>query len=209
MSAGEPVEPPKEAVEPKKGEARRLQIVQAAIRCFEAAGFHGTSMAQISEAAGMSVGHIYHYFPGKEALIAAIVEVKLNETFERMNRAASRASLFDVLIARAGDCVENESKPGERALFFEIVAEGERNPKVADLLRRADARLLQRQREVFRDLEPEVAGLGDGELNARLEVFNALLSGLMLRTVVNPSGCENDPQLEATIERVLHSLIGL
>jgi len=193
-------------IAPKKGEARRLQIVRAAIGCFEAAGFHGASMSQISEAAGMSVGHIYHYFPGKEALIAAIVEVKLEETFQRMSAAALKSSLFDVLVARAGDCSESSPTPRERALFFEIVAEGERNPKVAELLRRADARLLQRQRELFADLEPEVAALGDAEVGARLEVFNALLNGLMLRKVFNPD-CGND-RLAATIERVLHSLIG-
>lgn len=191
--------------EPKKSELRRQKLVQAAIRCFEERGFHGASMSQISEEAGMSVGHIYHYFPGKEALIAAIVEVKLEATFQRMNDAARKASLFDALVARATDCAETETKRGERALFFEITAEGERNPKVAELMRKADQRLLQRQREIFRDLEPSVASLADEDLNARLEVFNALLNGLMVREVCNPG--HDTGKLEATVVRLLQSLI--
>lgn len=197
MSTGE--------TEPKKGELRRIKLVQAAIRCFEESGFHGTSMSQISEAADMSVGHIYHYFPGKEALIAAIVEVKLEETFQRMNAAARKASLFDALVARVGDCTGEDTKRGERALFFEIVAEGERNPKIAELMRRADQRLINRQREMFRELEPSVASLADDDLDARLEVFNALLNGLTVRELYNP---EHDAaKMEAIVVRLLRSLI--
>ena len=197
MSAGD--------TELKKGELRRLKLVQAAIRCFEESGFHGASMSQISEAAGMSVGHIYHYFPGKEALIAAIVEVKLEETFQRMNAAARKASLFDALVARAGDCTANETKPGERAVFFEIVAEGERNPKIAELMRKADQRLIKRQREMFRDLEPAVANLSDDDLDARLEVFNALLNGLTVRELYNPE--HDTDKMDAIVLRMLRSLI--
>jgi len=51
-------------------DARRAQIRAAAGECFRQHGFHGTSIAQISKRAGMSTGHIYHYFENKEAIIA-------------------------------------------------------------------------------------------------------------------------------------------
>jgi AcrR family transcriptional regulator len=191
--------------EPKKSELRRQKLVQAAIRCFEERGFHGASMSQISEEAGMSVGHIYHYFPGKEALIAAIAEVKLGEAIQRMNVAASKASLIHALVARAGDCEVDHLKPGERALFFEIVAESERNPKIAELLRMTDERALQRQREIFRELAPQAAELSDDDLNARLEVFNALLDGMTVRALCNP-GYDTE-KMEFIVERVLQALI--
>ena len=56
-----------------RAQARREQVLKAAAACFQRHGFHGASMAQISHEAGMSVGHIYHYFANKEAIIAAIV----------------------------------------------------------------------------------------------------------------------------------------
>ena len=54
-------------------EVRRAQILDAAKSRFRKVGFHETTVAEIAELAGVSVGLVYQYFPGKEALIAAIV----------------------------------------------------------------------------------------------------------------------------------------
>jgi AcrR family transcriptional regulator len=62
---------------------RRHQVLDAAAICFRNHGFHGASMAQISKTAGMSPGHIYHYFDNKEAIIAAIVERDMEEMIVR------------------------------------------------------------------------------------------------------------------------------
>ncbi|MBL8607714.1 MAG: TetR/AcrR family transcriptional regulator [Myxococcales bacterium] len=37
-------------------------------------GFHKTTTNHIAQAAGVSIGTLYHYFPTKEALVAAVVE---------------------------------------------------------------------------------------------------------------------------------------
>src|SRR5260370_34920734 len=54
--------------------ARRDQIIAAAAECFARAGYHATTMAGIAEAAGVSKGTPYLYFPGKEALFIALYE---------------------------------------------------------------------------------------------------------------------------------------
>jgi TetR/AcrR family transcriptional regulator, transcriptional repressor of aconitase len=54
--------------------ARRDQIIAAAAGCFARAGYHATTMADIAEAAGVSKGTPYLYFPGKEALFIALYE---------------------------------------------------------------------------------------------------------------------------------------
>lgn len=48
-------------------ETRRQQIVDAASACARRSGFHGASMAEIAQTAGLSVGQIYRYFENKEA----------------------------------------------------------------------------------------------------------------------------------------------
>src|SRR3546814_8434618 len=60
----------------ERGEQRRRQILMAAADCFERRGFHGSSMAEISKVAGMSVGHIYHNFANKDAIIKAMAEAR-------------------------------------------------------------------------------------------------------------------------------------
>ena len=47
-------------------ENRRETIVNAAIGCFIDKGFHTTSMRDIAQAASVSLGNLYNYFPGKE-----------------------------------------------------------------------------------------------------------------------------------------------
>ena len=52
---------------------RRAAIVDAAERLFLDRGYAATSMAAISEAAGGSKQSLYHHFPSKAALFAAIM----------------------------------------------------------------------------------------------------------------------------------------
>ncbi len=53
---------------------RREQILRAARGLFARKGLAATKIADIAVAAGMSHGLVYHYFPSKEAVYAAIVE---------------------------------------------------------------------------------------------------------------------------------------
>lgn len=57
-----------------RGEQTRQAILDAAETLILDQGYHGTSMRQIAEAAGIAVGGIYNHFAGKEAIFAALVE---------------------------------------------------------------------------------------------------------------------------------------
>jgi AcrR family transcriptional regulator len=53
---------------------RRAQIVEVALRLFARQGFDGTSTKQIAQAAGVAEGLIFHYFPTKAQLLAAVLQ---------------------------------------------------------------------------------------------------------------------------------------
>ena len=53
---------------------RRDQVLSAAMRCFEAEGFHRTSMADVVAASGMSAGSVYRYYASKSDLIRACID---------------------------------------------------------------------------------------------------------------------------------------
>jgi AcrR family transcriptional regulator len=57
-----------------KLDQRRGHILAAAARCFDRAGFHRTTIAEIRREAGVSTGAIYTYFPTKEAIVRALLE---------------------------------------------------------------------------------------------------------------------------------------
>ena len=64
------------APRPAAGE-RREQILRAAMDCFAARGFRGTTTRDIAARVGLTEAALYRHFPSKEALYAAIVEKKM------------------------------------------------------------------------------------------------------------------------------------
>jgi len=56
----------------QKREARRQQILDAALGCFSENGFHQTGMAEIVQRSGLSPGAVYLYFQSKDDLIEAL-----------------------------------------------------------------------------------------------------------------------------------------
>lgn len=131
--------------------ARREAILRAARTVFARNGFHGTTIADIADEAGIALGTVYLYFPSKNAIFAALHE----RLFELIGRAAARgappgASLRDDIDARVSavfaTCGENRdllrlvvlntdpTSPEAREMAR---AAHERERPLADLYRRA------------------------------------------------------------------------
>lgn len=62
-----------------KGRQTRQAIEQAARKLFAERGFHGTTLADITSAAGKSPAVFYRYFVDKEDLLAALAESFLHD----------------------------------------------------------------------------------------------------------------------------------
>jgi AcrR family transcriptional regulator len=72
----------------KNPHARRAEIVEAARGVFAAVGYESAGLAEISDAAQVSKGLLYHYFPeGRPALFAAVTEEVLAELQGRLEHA--------------------------------------------------------------------------------------------------------------------------
>lgn len=65
-----------------KGRATRLALEDAARKLFAERGFHGTTLADITAAAGRSPASFYRYFVDKEDLLACLAEDFLREVVE-------------------------------------------------------------------------------------------------------------------------------
>lgn len=171
-----------------RSETRRQQVLEAALACFRQHGFHGASMSEISKTAGMSVGHIYHYFENKEAIIGAIVEQDIADIATIFEEISREDDILTAMIARADHGVECHTDPDAAALFHEIMAEAARNPKVAAIVRRAD----QIKRQAIMDLIRKgraARGLpiSAEDLDGRMEILAAIFEGLSARIIRNPA----------------------
>ncbi|VFR31094.1 Transcriptional regulator, TetR family [plant metagenome] len=108
--------------ESEKGELRRQQVLDAATECFRREGFHGSSIARISQTADMSPGHIYHYFVNKEAIVEAIAEreeLDMAELIRRTEQDQESGDLVTRLIRRTPEAVERNSNPDNVGLMLE------------------------------------------------------------------------------------------
>jgi AcrR family transcriptional regulator len=71
----------------------RDRVIVATNEVFRRKGYNGASLSEISEASGVTIGSIYHFFPGgKEALGVAVIETTgavYRELFESVAASAT------------------------------------------------------------------------------------------------------------------------
>ena len=83
---------PKPATGPaKKGEVTRSHILAAALKLFRERGFDAATMRDIADAASMSLGASYYYFPSKESIVSAYYDYVQQEHKLRVEREIEKA----------------------------------------------------------------------------------------------------------------------
>src|SRR5262249_31087629 len=72
--ARRPLTNPRKHASQDRSRATVDALIEATARILVREGFDKASTNRIAEKAGVSVGSLYQYFPGKEALVAAVME---------------------------------------------------------------------------------------------------------------------------------------
>ncbi|QDL56617.1 TetR/AcrR family transcriptional regulator [Rhodoferax aquaticus] len=120
---------------------RRETIVLAALHCFVEKGFHQASMRDIATQAGVSVGNVYNHFADKDALIAEIAALEMQELhplLEALEHAEPLEGLLRFAKRYAAICMQ----PDNVMLTSEVIAEAARNPALAALFAKNHAVLV-------------------------------------------------------------------
>jgi AcrR family transcriptional regulator len=165
----------------------RDRIVNAAARVFSQKGYHSSTIADVVRESGLSVGAIYTYFPGKEALFRhscdLIAARGLDELAERLAPATTTAERLAIAITMYVETLDAYGDaPGQTSLI-QAWAEAEREPGVREMLSARRERLVGAGRYLI------AQGVAAGELPDWLDVdavargFLALLDGLLLQRI--------------------------
>lgn len=189
-----------------RGETRKAQILDAAADCFRDHGFHGASIAQISRLAGMSAGHIYHYFENKEAIIAGIVALDLERLLSLSAELRSAGNVLQAMLDCTEEGVRENLDPKAAGLQLEIIAEAARNPRVAEVVRAADRQVRESLAETFRAAR-KTMGHDDDEqvITALTELIAAMFDGLAIRSIRNPD--IDGAMLTGMFQRVISAVV--
>ena len=107
-----------------KGELTRESILEGAYQLFLQQGYHGTSMRQIAEEAGIALGGIYNHFSGKEEIFTAVLEAyhPIHEIVPVIQASEGATIEEYVRNAAMGMMTALERQPGFlNLIFIEIV----------------------------------------------------------------------------------------
>lgn len=166
---------------------RRHQVLDAAAICFRNHGFHGASMAQISKTAGMSPGHIYHYFDSKEAIIAAIVDRDLEEMMEWTEIFYSSDDILQSMLDGVECGVEANTDPECAALMLEIMAESARNPQIAATVKKCNQIGRQRLSDLLIKEMAQRCAVSSVDVQVKTDLIAAMFDGLLMKSIHNPT----------------------
>lgn len=85
--AQKPLTKPRKRATQQRSRATVDVLIEATARILVREGFEKASTNRIAEVAGVSIGSLYQYFPGKDALVAAVIDLH-NQRISRIVRAA-------------------------------------------------------------------------------------------------------------------------
>lgn len=130
-------------------DARRQQILDAARARFAEHGFARTSMPDLVEASGLSIGAIYRYFTSKDEIVAAICDQGAQALPSELTAEAVREFLEHIR-AQARD--EDHAR-----LVAQIYAEAAVSPPLAQIVGQQLADLRHAVSELLPDRRPSEA----------------------------------------------------
>jgi AcrR family transcriptional regulator len=204
MARKPPAKPRKHASQ-ARSRATVDALIEATARILVTEGFERASTNRIAEVAGVSVGSLYQYYPGKEALVAAVID-RHNQDIMRLVRAA---------------LAEVASQPIEKAVR-RLVAVAIEAHRIDPRLHRVLAEQLPRagrlenveafNRETYALLRTYLAGHGDELRNVDMElaVFVCVTSidALAHTAVLHHSDKLSDQAVEKLVDETTRLVVG-
>ena len=185
---------------------RRQQIIEAAARLFAELGFAGCEMERVASELGIAKGTLYLYFPGKQDLFFACVDLGM----QQMQAAVRQAS------AMAADPFEVISRAIRSYLEF-----FDENPHYVELLIQERANFKDRKRPTYfehrdanrgpwRELYTDLVAAGklrdDIPTERMLDTIGNLLYGTMFTNLFVGRSMSLDEQYTAIYEIVMRGI---
>jgi AcrR family transcriptional regulator len=171
-----------------KGRARRDAIIRTASQHFAERGFVSATILEIAAACGISRAGLLHYFPDKEALLAAVLEQRDDEDRRRFEPYIEAAGALGVLRGMVDLAEHNRVVPGLIELFVRLSAEA----SAPDHPAREYFNL--RYRRIRRGTERALTGaIRSGDVRADLDAatasvrLTALMDGLQAQWLLDPT----------------------
>ncbi|BAY94053.1 MULTISPECIES: TetR/AcrR family transcriptional regulator [unclassified Tolypothrix] len=165
-------------------QATKEQILKAAMELFFSKGYHATSIDDVAKTAKISKGLLYHYFKGKEDVIAALVDMRLHDLLFVMEAAAAKPTPAEQIRHIAEGALEDvRRKPEVFRFYLNLFTQPRLDPVVA----KYSQRLMDEQEKQFEVQTEMFTKLGVANPRKRSIYFSSTLQGIMLMFSTYPN----------------------
>ena len=177
-------------------------LVESCARLLPELGYEGLTTNAVAERAGVGIGSLYEYFPGKDAIIALVVEQLVERVLTRLGR-----ELDTILDTRPDDAVErwiarvHDIMQTERALISVLMQQVPYTRQLASL-RNLPATLL-----AFSERARLAAGIHMQRPAASLLLINNLVSTTIMQLVLDPPGGISQAELIGALSAHVNELL--
>jgi TetR/AcrR family transcriptional regulator, repressor for uid operon len=182
---------------------RRSEIITAAERCFLKSGFHQTSMQNIAEASGLSMGLLYRYFANKEAIITAVAQQDRDASLTAIANLPVDGDPVSAWVTLLIEMATAASAPDYANLASEILAEANRSPKILETLRANDTALAMAISTKLAEQKSSGAIKELDDLDAAAQLLLLLFDGLTMRAAL--TGVVPDSIIQPYLKRIVGS----
>jgi AcrR family transcriptional regulator len=186
-----------------EGRDTRADIMRVARELFAARGYAGTSVADISARAEVTVPVIYQRFGNKAGLFVAVADDVYDEGLAMLRDALATAETFDEAVEAAlGQMVKMyRIDRWVGAMVVTVLVEAERDDELGKALRPTLRRLREYCDEVAELAPPDLAADERGRRDLSRALV-AMLSGVMISSVLLHRAPEYE-RMAAALTRVL------
>ncbi|MFF2527961.1 TetR/AcrR family transcriptional regulator [Brevibacillus sp. NPDC058079] len=166
-------------------QAAKDKIHAAAMTLFIKKGYHATSIDDVAKQAQISKGLLYNYYKGKEELLAAMVQIRIEEVKEVMEAATKLATPHEQLRHIVDGALDNVyQRPDVYRFYLNLQTQPEDDRVLAsyrEQLNEESRRQFEVQCRIFKQL-------GVKQPRLRSLYFSSALQGAMLMIRTYPEG---------------------
>ena len=157
----------------------RDNILEAALELFAGESFHGTSVSKIANAAGVSKGLMYNYFPSKESLLDTLLDEmtdKMLRRFEIPEDGHYTDEQFERFIDTSFEVIQDDVKHAK--LFFSLIMQ----PRVTAVMME---KMMPRVMPYIELLNDYFERRGYPNPPATTRCFSAMIDGLQMHLILD------------------------
>lgn len=167
---------------------RREEVIDAALKVIFRLGLEKTTIRDIADEAGFSIGVLAHYFKNKDDILKSSFQAISTRAFERIQARASRCK---TPLERVALCIE-EFLPHEHNEPMAIVSltfwtAAFHDPVLAGMIRQGYDAWRQLIRTYMLDAiaEGQIIKLKEREIECEIDLIISVTDGLMTSTCIN------------------------